>query len=284
MNIIEERTFEITSKLEKEKANLSLLTERLKKSSQLTKGIDTILNTFEERLSRLEDTILPVYNDTENLQKSQQNIDRTLVLLDNVISYYNVPSEVESVIEKGPGEGGVDLEEYLHSLNRLSKAQKYFEKHIPQSVELENVSTLFLKGSDKLNSEFKTILDKYNTPMLPVVLLDLINLDGNDNIFFQLKSIYFFLDSGNKELKLPPVQIPEHTKSYLIKVANWLLDNGRDEYLTVYGKVRGAVLQRSLTMLRNHQKSVSGGSVHGVASSPMLVKSSPTAQNKISPL
>jgi exocyst complex protein 7 len=254
MNIIEERTFEITSKLEKEKANLSLLTERLKKSSQLTKGIDTILNTFEERLSRLEDTILPVYNDTENLQKSQQNIDRTLVLLDNVISYYNVPSEVESVIEKGPGEGGVDLEEYLHSLNRLSKAQKYFEKHIPQSVELENVSTLFLKGSDKLNSEFKTILDKYNTPMLPVVLLDLINLD----------------DSGNKELKLPPVQIPEHTKSYLIKVANWLLDNGRDEYLTVYGKVRGAVLQRSLTMLRNHQKSVSGGSVHGVASSPML--------------
>jgi exocyst complex protein 7 len=254
MNIIEERTFEITSKLEKEKANLSLLTERLKKSSQLTKGIDTILNTFEERLSRLEDTILPVYNDTENLQKSQQNIDRTLVLLDNVISYYNVPSEVESVIEKGPGEGGIDLEEYLHSLNRLSKAQKYFEKHIPQSVELENVSTLFLKGSDKLNSEFKTILDKYNTPMLPVVLLDLINLD----------------DSGNKELKLPPVQIPEHTKSYLIKVANWLLDNGRDEYLTVYGKVRGAVLQRSLTMLRNHQKSVSGGSVHGVASSPML--------------
>jgi exocyst complex protein 7 len=143
---------------------------------------------------------------------------------------------------------------------------------------------LFLKGSDKLNSEFKTILDKYNTPMLPVVLLDLINLDGNDNIFFQLKSIYFFLDSGNKELKLPPVQIPEHTKSYLIKVANWLLDNGRDEYLTVYGKVRGAVLQRSLTMLRNHQKSVSGGSVHGVASSPMLVKSSPTAQNKILPL
>lgn len=34
--------------------------------------------------------------------------------------------------------------------------------------------------------------------------------------------------------------------------------------------MRGAVLQRSLTMLRNHQKSISGGSVHGVASSPMV--------------
>ncbi|KAJ3644435.1 hypothetical protein Zmor_022168 [Zophobas morio] len=254
MNIIEERTFEITSKLEKEKANLSLLTERLQKSSQITKGIDTILNTFEERLSRLQDTILPVYNDTENLQKSQQNIDRTLVLLDNVISYYNVSSEVESVIEKGPGEGGIELEEYLHSLNRLAKAQNYFIKQNPQSVELENVRTLFDKGSDKLNSEFKTILDKYNTPMLPVVLLDLINFD----------------DTGTKDSKTPPVQIPEHSKAYLIKIATWLLDNNRDEYLTVYGKVRGAVLQRSLTMLRNHQKSVSGGSVHGVASSPML--------------
>ena len=82
----------------------------------------------------------------------------------------------------------------------------------------------------------------------------------------------FPLDTGTKDSKTPPVQIPEHSKAYLIKIATWLLDNNRDEYLTVYGKVRGAVLQRSLTMLRNHQKSVSGGSVHGVASSPMLVK------------
>lgn len=39
-------------------------------------------------------------------------------------------------------------------------------------------TTLFEKGGDKINSEFKSILDKYNTPMLPVVLLDLINVDG----------------------------------------------------------------------------------------------------------
>lgn len=54
-------------------------------------------------------------------------------------------------------------------------------------------------------------------------------------------------------------------------MASWLLENGRDEYLTVYGKMRGGVLQRSLTLLRNHQRSVSGGSVHGTAGSPMLV-------------
>lgn len=49
---------------------------------------------------------------------------------------------MEHIIEKGPGcytEGGIELDVYLQSLNRLAKAQKYFEKHIPQSVELENV-------------------------------------------------------------------------------------------------------------------------------------------------
>lgn len=42
-----------------------------------------ILNSFEERLSRLEETILPVYNETGNLQRRQQSkllrIDKPIV-------------------------------------------------------------------------------------------------------------------------------------------------------------------------------------------------------------
>lgn len=37
--------------------------------------------------------------------------------------------------------------------------------------------SLFNKGSDKLSSEFRTILDKHNRPILPVALLNLINND-----------------------------------------------------------------------------------------------------------
>lgn len=37
--------------------------------------------------------------------------------------------------------------------------------------------TLFNKGSDKLNSEFKSILNKYNKSILPTNLLALINSD-----------------------------------------------------------------------------------------------------------
>lgn len=83
------------------------------------------------------------------------DIDLTLHLLDNVISYYEVSSDVENIIEKGPSsltESSNELDEYLYSLNRLAKAQKYFEKHIPQSVELENVvSTLSFLHKQKVN-------------------------------------------------------------------------------------------------------------------------------------
>lgn len=44
--------------------------------------------------------------------------------------------------------------------------------------------------------------------------------------------------------------------------------------MTVYGKVRGSILIRSVQMLKEHQRSVSGGSVQGFqmgTNSPMLV-------------
>ena len=58
----------------KEQANLNLLMQRINKSAEISKGVDNILKTFEKRLSRLEDTILPVYNETENLHKTKQSI------------------------------------------------------------------------------------------------------------------------------------------------------------------------------------------------------------------
>ncbi|ENN77972.1 hypothetical protein YQE_05649, partial [Dendroctonus ponderosae] len=259
-----------------EQTNLSLLQERLAKSAQITKGIGNILNTFEQRLSRLEETILPVYNETESLQKAQYNIECTMQLLDNVIGYYEVSGNVEHIIEKGPGEGGIELDRYIDALNRLYNAQKYFEKNIPQSVELINVSSFFHKGSDKLNAEFKTILDKYNTPILPIVLLDFIHFEGKTSKLSIIKLLTIHIGIESRDMKALPKQIPPEAKEQLIKISSWLLSHNRDEFLTVYGKTRGSVLQRSLTMLRNHQKSVSGGSVNTSANSPMLKSKFPS--------
>lgn len=92
---------------------------------------------------------------------------------------------------------------------------------------------------------------------MPVALLNLLNNDE---------------DTSNEDVPPPPPQLPDTVRADLIKIANWLLEKGSDEFLTEYGVMRGAILHKSLKMLRNHQRSVSGGSGHGAGSSPMLVR------------
>lgn len=73
------------------------------------------------------------------------DIDLTLQSLDNVISFYSVSQEVDDVIRKGPGllNEGANLDVFLNALNRLAKANVYFLKNNPESVEIENVVSFF---------------------------------------------------------------------------------------------------------------------------------------------
>lgn len=56
-----------------ENANLSLLKDRVEKYHNLATSMSGILTKFEQRLGKLEQTILPVYQETEHLQKRQQS-------------------------------------------------------------------------------------------------------------------------------------------------------------------------------------------------------------------
>ena len=51
-----------------------MLKECLKKSSNNTQNMLGILTSFENRLQRLENTIVPVYKETENLRRRQESI------------------------------------------------------------------------------------------------------------------------------------------------------------------------------------------------------------------
>lgn len=255
-----DRKIEIETKLDKERANLDLLKERIDKSSQITKNIDTILNTFEQRLLRLEDTILPVYNETENLQKSQHCIEETLEKLDNVISYYEVSGKVEDIIERGPGVGaGTDLDMYIESMEQLAKAREYFGRHIPRSVELENVLALHKSGADQLHSEFKSLLDRHTKPLLPVALLNYMQkMDAQDQVLEQ--GLDDVVDGNGMD---GVIVYPAHVRQDLRRISAWLLANERTAYLNVYATVRGSALCRTLAALRTYQRTVSGGSSTG---------------------
>lgn len=72
-NDTSERRFEIECKLESEVAALDALRDTEERSRKLTSGVVAILTSLEQRLATLRRTILPVYNETGNLQAQQHS-------------------------------------------------------------------------------------------------------------------------------------------------------------------------------------------------------------------
>lgn len=71
MHDTSERRFEIECKLEAEVGGLAALKAEIDRSQRVTGGIVGILSSLEQRLARLQRTILPVYTETGNLQRQQ---------------------------------------------------------------------------------------------------------------------------------------------------------------------------------------------------------------------
>merc|ERR1712012_912934 len=150
---------DVEDRLRIEEDSVNWLRDKMKQSQELTSTMTDVLTSFEERLTKLEATILPVYQETENLQRRQENIDRTLDALDHVIDFYNVSKEVENVVKAGPSAAN-NLEEFLQTMSRLRSSLDYFEKSNPNSIELENVKALYDTGGDALNREFGSFKEK----------------------------------------------------------------------------------------------------------------------------
>lgn len=176
-----------------------------------------------------------------------------MTLLDHAISYYSVCQEVENSVRAGPN-GTSGLDGFLEAMNRLYNAQRYFQKNNPSSVELENISSLFGTGLESLYAEFNDILARQSKPVLPIILLDLIGLDE---------------DTSNEDSPQSLCQLPENALADLIKISGWLEERGHRRHTKLYASVRSAIVLRSLQLMKEHQRSASGGSTH--ASSPMPV-------------
>ncbi|XP_055373366.1 exocyst complex component 7 [Condylostylus longicornis] len=236
-----DNTLKIGNKLEKETSNFSILKDRVDKYHDLTKNMSSILTNFENRLAKLEETILPVYSQTEHLQKRQQNLDATLQGLEIVLSHYDASQEVCELIHRGPNEGNVTP--FLQALDRLKVAMNYFLENNSQSVELENVTSLFNTGCESLNNYYKLMLKKHSSPLKPVDLLDLIYMDE---------------DSSNEDCSSIK-QITPNTREELKVISFWLEQNLRKEFIEIYSDERSEVVFRSLQNLKDHQKSGSWG-------------------------
>lgn len=68
----------------------------------------------------------------------------------------------------------------------------------------------------------------------------------------------------------------ESVSSDLIRLADWLISQSRDEYMNVYARVRANTLTKSMTTLKEYQKTGSAGSTNMAIgqtniSSPLVV-------------
>ncbi|XP_028354973.1 exocyst complex component 7 isoform X7 [Physeter macrocephalus] len=244
------RRREIEDKLKQEEETLSFIRDSLEKSDQLTKNMVSILSSFESRLMKLENSIIPVHKQTENLQRLQENVEKTLSCLDHVISYYHVASDTEKIIREGPTGR---LEEYLGSMAKIQKAVEYFQDNSPDSPELNKVKLLFERGKESLESEFRSLMTRHSKVVSPVLILDLIS--GEDDLEVQEE--------------VPLEHLPESVLQDVIRISRWLVEYGRNQdFMNVYYQIRSSQLDRSIKSLKEHFRKSSSSS--GVPYSPAV--------------
>eukprot|EP00794_Sanderia_malayensis_P009128 gene9128-10101_t len=237
---------EIEMKLEAEKQNLTWLQESLKKSNHLSTNMVGILDSFEDHLCKLEDTILPIHKETMDLQRRQGNIDKTLTLLDEVLNYHNVSNSVKKIIEDGPT--GF-LEDYLKSMEKVEDAIRFFEVNNPESMELSLLKSLNDTGIDSLYKEFRTLLRRHSKEVPMVTIMDLLNAMSETSSDSTSQTS---IDDGNIE------HLPERTMAELRIIATWLTTHGPNtDFMSVYSQVRSNTLKLSLQGIKDGNTSSS---------------------------
>ncbi|XP_077481830.1 exocyst complex component 7 isoform X11 [Stigmatopora argus] len=243
------RKREIEEKLQQEQETLAFIRENLEKSDQLTNGMVSILSSFESRLMQLENAIIPVHKQTENLQRLQDNVDKTLSCMDHVISYYHVAKDTDRIIREGPTGR---LDEYLACIAKIQKAVEYFQDNNPDSPELNTVKGRLEKGKELLEAEFRSLLTRYSKPVPPILILDAIG--------------------GDEELEAAEDVLLEHLPQAvlhdIICIGGWLVEYGRNQdFMTVYFQIRSSQLDRSIKGLKEHlrKNSATSGALYSPA-------------------
>ncbi|CAG8656544.1 42549_t:CDS:10 [Gigaspora margarita] len=214
-------------RLDEDSADLAFLEENLKKTEKLTENMTSMLNVFDDRLVRLEASILPIHKSTQTLTKLVDNIDKTRNSVVEIIGYFDLVEREEVTIKKGPK--GNDLDSYLSSIGKCNKA-------------MEVLGAMSLKSSEKIIGQLKQIL---KAAMLQLEDLFRLWLTERSNPIEPLSFI-------SKKLEIPG--IPSAPSKNLATLSSYLAITGPElgytsEFFKVYIDVRSNYLVKSLTML-----------------------------------
>lgn len=232
MDDISVRKRQIEDKLAKEQNILAFLKDSLEKTNQIAGNMLDILSKFEVRIHKLEDTIVPVHRETDDLQRRQANIDKSLAGLDHVISYHHVYASVEHVIRDAPTG---QLDAYIKNLERVLDAIEFFNQNNPNCMELSNLTSLRDHGRDSLEKEFRQMLNRHSKPVSVDTIIK--------------------LGAAVEDAPKEPIEhLSEKVLEDLCTITRWLNGPGKDDsidFMSVYAQIRSNSLVRSVQVLKD---------------------------------
>ncbi|ESO13234.1 hypothetical protein HELRODRAFT_159872 [Helobdella robusta] len=237
-------------------SNLAVLQESLGRSEKMKDNMLSILTTFEKRLKKLEDTIMPIYQETGNLQRRHENIEKTVAVLDHVIGYYNVAEDVEPVMRDGPS---TNLALYIESLNRLTRAVKFLVHNNPGSPTMAHVIALYDAGKESLEKEFHNLLSQCNKPIQPIQLIESVSNEEDEKASSSSLSPRSSSASLSSTSLTSPYNIVYYNDEALNKlkvISIWLLESKYEVNLVQYYVKSSSSSSSSITSLKSHLRVV----------------------------
>lgn len=106
------------------------LRESLEKAQRNTSTMLTKIQRFEDRLSSIEEEMLPIQNTTATYSRAKENIGLTLSEVEKTYEYFRIATTVDSVVASGFNlQDSQKQKEYFQAVARLTEARTFFETH-----------------------------------------------------------------------------------------------------------------------------------------------------------
>ncbi|KAK9728391.1 exocyst complex component exo70 [Basidiobolus ranarum] len=165
-------------KTEEDIAELEFLEESLRRANLLTDTTVGMLRSFDDRLLKLEASIIPIHKSTQRLSRVVDNLDRTTYSVESILQYFDLAVREEVVILKGPDEN--DLMAYYQSVNNIKNALQFLtqtrlksaEKVMTQLRQLSKVALQQLKELFRKRLQANTVEiepTKYIDEDIPII-------------------------------------------------------------------------------------------------------------------
>ncbi|VDN01820.1 unnamed protein product [Thelazia callipaeda] len=146
----------VDATLQQDSEWLKTFEENIEKSRVLSNEINTVLESFQNRLVQLDQSIVPLHEKTSLLQRKQANIRKVLKTVDAMQQFYGRAAELECSIREG--NASVDREQFIERMEQLAEAISFFCSHPTYQNQLDSMKLTFESGCCALEKEFRNML------------------------------------------------------------------------------------------------------------------------------